>query len=179
MAPSGGRLLPGVLGRIRVATLLHPLMKLRGLVLERRSCLKRSCSRCLVSGCVEAALEAGVHSKKWSSVTLDPNAHPPGTGAAPPSDRAAKDGESVSETAALGEGILMVQPVNSKTQGGGGARDHTAKGYLELGGKGSGGEGEAQMSREGGEEEEDEEGDVEELINFLDSEGSLHSELLD
>ena len=46
MAPSGGRLLPGVLGRIRVATLLHPLMQLWGLVLERRSCLKRSCSRC-------------------------------------------------------------------------------------------------------------------------------------
>ena len=113
-----------------------------------------------------------------SSVTLDPNAHTPGQGAAP-SDPAAKDGESVSETAALGEGILMVLPVNSKTQGGGGARDHTAKGYLELGGKGSGGEGEAQTSREGGEEEEDEEGDVEELINFLDSEGSLHSELLD
>ncbi|CAL8319539.1 unnamed protein product [Boreogadus saida] len=38
MAPSGGRLLPGVPGRIRVATLLHPSMKLRGLVLERQSC---------------------------------------------------------------------------------------------------------------------------------------------
>ncbi|CAL8264355.1 unnamed protein product [Lota lota] len=117
-----------------------------------------------------------------SSVTLDPSAHTPGKGAAP-SGHAAKDGESVSGIPVLGEGILMVQPVNSKTQGGGGARgggiNHTAKGYLELGGKSSGGEGEAQMSREGGEEEEDEEGDVEELINFSDSEGSLRSELLE
>ena len=130
-----------------------------------------------------------------SSVTLDPSAHTPGKGAAL-SGPTAKDGESVSEITVLGEGILMVQPVNGKHQGGGGDHpakgyqgggggdhtakgyqggggDHTAKGYLELGGKRSGGEGEE------GEEEEDEEGDVEELINFLDSEGSLHSELLE
>ncbi|CAL8358602.1 unnamed protein product [Merluccius merluccius] len=124
-----------------------------------------------------------------SSVTLDPSAHPMREGAAP-SGHADQDGERVSETPVLGEGILMVQPVNSKTQGGGGGGAgggggvrgggiiHTAKGYLELGRKSGGGEGEAQTSREGGEEEEDEEADVEELIN-LDSEGSLRSEFLE
>lgn len=122
-----------------------------------------------------------------SNLTLDPGALTKG---AAPNGHAAKDGEeSVSQTPFPGEGILMVQPVNSKTQGGGGEEggggggdggiNHTAKGYLELGGKGGSGDGEGQALREGGEEEEDEEGDVEELINFLDSDGSLRSEFLE
>lgn len=83
----------------------------------------------------------------------------------------------------------MVQPVKSKAEAGGGGGgggiksggvvNQTAKGYLELGGKG-GGDVEAQTSREAEEEDEDEEGDeVEELINFSDSEGSLISEFLE
>lgn len=88
----------------------------------------------------------------------------------------------------MGDGILMVQPVKSKTEnvarGGGvgpkiGGTNQAAKDYLELGGKG-GGEGEAQTSLEAEEEDEDEAGDrVEELINFSDSEGSLRSEFLE
>ncbi|XP_076595919.1 uncharacterized protein LOC143326249 [Chaetodon auriga] len=122
-----------------------------------------------------------------STVTLDPSAH------TLRADRASRAGEGVSPegTPILDEGILMVQPVKSKTEGGaggggagggpkgGGPVNPTAKGYLELGGKG-GGEGEAQTSREAEEEDEDEEGDeVEELINFSDSEGSLRSEFLE
>ncbi|KAJ3587293.1 hypothetical protein NHX12_010891 [Muraenolepis orangiensis] len=112
-----------------------------------------------------------------SSVTIDPSAHTLRKGAAP-GGHAATDEDSVSGSPVLGYGILMVQPVNSKTQGGG-VNNHTAKGYLELGGKSGGGEGEPQTSQEGSEEEEDEEGDVEELINFTDSEGSLRSEFLE
>ncbi|KAL7395118.1 hypothetical protein ABVT39_010424 [Epinephelus coioides] len=116
-----------------------------------------------------------------STVTLDPSTH------ILSADRASHAaGESVSPegTPILDEGILMVQPVKSKAEGGGGTKsggvvNQTAKGYLELGGKG-GGEGEAQTSREAEEENEDEEGDeVEELINFSDSEGSLRSEFLE
>lgn len=121
-----------------------------------------------------------------STVTLDPNAH---TLSADRASHAAGEGVSREGTPILDEGILMVQPVKSKAEGGGGgggggtksggAVNQTAKGYLELGGKG-GGEGETQTSREAEEEDEDEEGDeVEELINFSDSEGSLRSEFLE
>lgn len=52
-----------------------------------------------------------------------------------------------------------------------------AKGYLELASKS---EAEPQMSREAEEEEDTEgDGDVEELLNFSDSEGSLRSEFLE
>ncbi len=121
-----------------------------------------------------------------STITLDPSAH---TLCADQSSRATGEGLSPEGTPILDEGILMVQPVKRKTEsegGGGGGRpksggavNQTAKGYLELGGKG-GGEGEAQTSQEAEEEEEDEEGDeVEELINFSDSDGSLRSEFLE
>lgn len=121
-----------------------------------------------------------------STVTLDPSAH---TLSVDRASRAAGEGVSLGGTPILDEGILMVQPVKSKADGAGvaggggpksgGAVNQTAKGYLELGGKG-GGEGEAQTSREAEEEDEDEEGDeVEELINFSDSEGSLRSEFLE
>ncbi|KAI3351347.1 hypothetical protein L3Q82_005893 [Scortum barcoo] len=123
----------------------------------------------------------GLRSK--STVTLDPSAHTLSA------ERAGHAVEGVSRegTPILDDGILMVQPVKSKAEGGGGgggtksggAVNQTAKGYLELGGKG-GGEREAQTSREAEEEDEDEEGDeVEELINFSDSEGSLRSEFLE
>lgn len=115
-----------------------------------------------------------------STVTLDPSAH------ILTADRAScAEGEGVSPegTPILDEGILMVQPIKSKAEGGGGGGggvvvSQTAKGYLELAGKG-GGEWEAQTSREAEEEDEDEEGEVEELINFSDSEGSLRSEVLE
>ncbi|KAG8003791.1 F-BAR and double SH3 domains protein 1, partial [Nibea albiflora] len=116
-----------------------------------------------------------------STVTLDPSAH---TLSADRASRVAGEGVSPEGTPILDEGILKVQPVKSKADGGGGgggpksgaAVSQTAKGYLELGGKG-GVEGEAQTSREAEEEDEDEDGDeVEELINFSDSEGSLRSE---
>lgn len=119
-----------------------------------------------------------------STVTLDPSAH---TLSADRASRVAGEGVSPEGTPILDEGILKVQPVKSKADGGGGgggpksgaAVSQTAKGYLELGGKG-GVEGEAQTSREAEEEDEDEEGDVvEELINFSDSEGSLRSEFLE
>lgn len=119
-----------------------------------------------------------------STVTLDPSAHTLNVDRA---SRAAGEGVSLEGTPILNEGILMVQPAKSKAEGAGGeagpkcggAVTQTAKGYLELGGKG-GGEGEAQTSREAEEEDEDEEGDeVEELINFSDSEGSLRSEFLE
>ncbi|GLD48524.1 F-BAR and double SH3 domains protein 1-like protein [Lates japonicus] len=119
-----------------------------------------------------------------STVTLDPSAH---TLSADRTSQAAGEGVSPEGTPILDEGILMVQPVKSKAEGGGGGGggtksvglvNQTAKGYLELGGKG--GEGEAQTSREAEEEDEDEDGDeVEELINFSDSEGSLRSEFLE
>lgn len=113
-----------------------------------------------------------------SSVILDPSAH---TLSADQASRAAGMEVSPEATPILDQGILMVQPFKNKAEGGvggggtksGGAVNQTAKGYLELGGKG-GGEGEAQ------EEDEDEEGDeVKELLNFSDSEGSLRSEFLD
>lgn len=121
-----------------------------------------------------------------SSVRLDPGAH---TQCADPASRAAGEGVNPGGTPVLGEGILMVQPVRSKAEGGGGggggpksgggAAYQTAKGYLELGGKG-GGEGETQASHEAEEEDDDEEGDeVEELINLSGSEGSLKSEFLE
>lgn len=121
-----------------------------------------------------------------STVTLDPSAHTLNI------DRAshnAGEGVSFEGIPVLGDGVLMVQPVKTKTEnvarGGGvgpkigGALNQPAKDYLELGGKG-GGEGEAQTSLEAEEEDEDEEGDrVEELINFSNSEGSLRSEFLE
>lgn len=104
--------------------------------------------------------------------------------------QAAGERLSSAGTPILDQGILMVQPVKSKAECGGGggeggggkkssgAVNQTAKGYLELGGKG--GEGEAQASQEAVEEEEDKDCDeVEELINFSDSEGSLRSEFLE
>ncbi len=117
-----------------------------------------------------------------STISLDPRAH---TLSGERASRAAGEGVSPEETPVLDEGILMVQPVKGKAESGGGGRpknggmvNQTAKGYLELGGKAEG-EGEAHMSQEAEEEEEDEEGDeVEELINFSDSEGSLRSEFL-
>ncbi|KAI9525266.1 hypothetical protein NQZ68_009947 [Dissostichus eleginoides] len=116
-----------------------------------------------------------------STVTLDPSAQ---TLSADGASQAEGEGVSPEGTLIFGKGILMVQPVKSKAEGGGGVGtksggfvNQTAKGYLELGGKG-GGEGEAQTSREA--EEEDEEGDeVEELINFSDSQGSLKSDCLE
>lgn len=118
-----------------------------------------------------------------STVTLDPSAH---TLSADKANQASGEGVSPEGTPILDEGILMVQPVKSKTAGGGGgaggtksagALNQAAKGYLELGGK-TGAQGEAQMSQEA--EEEDENGDeVEELINLSDSEGSLRSEFLE
>lgn len=121
-----------------------------------------------------------------STVTLDPSAH---TLNADQASHNAGEGVSSEGIPILGDGILMVQPVKTKTEnvarGGGvgpkigGAANQPAKDYLELGGKG-GGEGEAQTSLEAEEEDEDEDGDrVEELINFSDSEGSLRSEFLE
>lgn len=119
-----------------------------------------------------------------STVTLDPSAH---TLSIDGANHETGEGVSPEGTPILDKGILMVQPVKSKAGGGGGgggggikctgALNQTAKAYLELGGMG-GGEGEAQTSREA--EKEDEDGDeVEELINFSDSEGSLRSEFLE
>lgn len=124
-----------------------------------------------------------------STITLDPNAH---ILRADHTSWAVGEGVSPEGTPILDEGILMVQPVKNKAEGGGGggglkssglvehpAVNQIAKGYLELGGKGEG-DTEAQTSREAEEEAEDEEGDeVEELINFSDSEGSLRSEFLE
>uniref|UniRef100_A0AAV2MLI4 Uncharacterized protein n=1 Tax=Knipowitschia caucasica TaxID=637954 RepID=A0AAV2MLI4_KNICA len=92
-----------------------------------------------------------------------------------------EDHDSPEGTPILEEGVLLVQPAKNKTEGGtkGGRGGGTqpAKGYMELGGK----EGEAQMSREGGEEEEEEEEQdaVEEMVNFSHSEVSLQSEFLE
>lgn len=119
-----------------------------------------------------------------STVTLDPSAH---TLSVDRASHAAEERLSLEGTPILDEGILMVQPVKHRaedTAGGGGGRpksggavNQTAKGYLELGGKG---EGEPQMSQEAEEEDEDDNGDeVEELINFSDSEESLRSEFLE
>ncbi|KAJ0049758.1 hypothetical protein NL108_003024 [Boleophthalmus pectinirostris] len=115
-----------------------------------------------------------------STVTLDPSAH---IFHAERESRAGGDFDSADGTPILDEGILMVQPAKSKAEGGQGkgsrGGNQTAKGYLELGGKG-GGEGEAQTSREAEEEEEEEERDgVEEMVNFSHSEGSLQSEFLE
>lgn len=116
-------------------------------------------------------------------MTLDPSAH---TLTLERAGQATGDRVSPKGTPILDEGILMVQPVKCKADvgGGGGSKsgggvNQTAKGYLELGGKG-GGEGEAQTSREAEDEEENEDGDqVEEMINLSDSEGSLRSEYLE
>ncbi|CAB1437095.1 unnamed protein product [Pleuronectes platessa] len=119
-----------------------------------------------------------------ATVTLDPSAH---TLSADRASQAAGEEVSPEGTPILDEGIMMVQPVKRKAEGGGGIGrtkidglvNQTAKGYLELGGKG-GGEGEAQTSQEAEEEDEDEDCDqVEELINLSDSEGSLKSEFLE
>lgn len=122
-----------------------------------------------------------------STVTLDPSTR---TLSMDRASCAAGEGVSLEGTPILDDNILMVQPVKSKPEamggrGGGGwpksavTVKQTAKGYLELGGKAVG-EGEAQTSQEAEEEDEDEEGnEVEELINFSDSEGSLRSEFLE
>lgn len=121
-----------------------------------------------------------------STVTLDPSAH---ILSADGAGRAAAEGVSLRGSSVLDEGILVVQPLKHKTNeasaggGGGGCRpksgaavNQSAKGYLELGGKG--GEGEAQTWQEA---EDQDEGDdeVEELINFVGSEESLRSEFLE
>lgn len=120
-----------------------------------------------------------------STVKLDPSAHLLSIDRA---SRAAGEGLSLDGTPILDEDILMVQPVKLLSEGAGargggtrtgGAVNQTAKGYLEVGGKG-GGFVEAPTSKEVDEEEEDEEGNmVEELINISDSKGSLRSEFLD
>lgn len=123
-----------------------------------------------------------------STIKLDPSAQLLSIERA---SRAAGEGLSLNGTPILDEDILMVQPVKllpegTGARGGGaggtktgGAVNQTAKGYLEVGGKG-GGFGEAPTSKELDEEEEDEEGNmVEELINISDSKGSLRSEFLD
>lgn len=121
-----------------------------------------------------------------STVTLNPNAHMLSVDGA---SCAAGEGVSLEGSSILDEGILMVQPLKSKTSegpaGGGGAGPksagvvhQSAKGYLELGGKG--GEREAQTSQEVADEDEgDNDNEVEELINFAGSEESLRSEFLE
>lgn len=114
-----------------------------------------------------------------STVTLDPSTH---TRSDNRDSMAAGKGGSPERSPLFDDGILMVQPLKSKAEGGGGGRTnsggeviHTAKGYLELGGG-----RETQISQEAGEEDLDEDGDeVEELINFTCTEGSLKSELLE
>lgn len=125
------------------------------------------------------ALIMGMCTSK-STVTLDPSANT--WNADEVNQRMREEGGSEG-TPILDEDILMVQPVKSKPGGGGGgggtknavALNQTAKGYLELGGKR---QGEAPMSMEAEEEDEDDD-EVEELINFSDSEGSLRSEFLE
>lgn len=125
-----------------------------------------------------------------TAVILDPSTH---TLSADRASQGTAERVSPGGTPILDEGILMVQPIKIKAECGGGggpgaggggkkcggAVNQTAKGYLELGGKG-GREGEAQTSSEAEEEDEDKDGDeVEELINFSDSDGSLRSEFLE
>ncbi|KAK5925623.1 hypothetical protein CgunFtcFv8_018133 [Champsocephalus gunnari] len=68
-----------------------------------------------------------------STVTLDPSAQ---TLSADGASQAEGEGVSPEGTLIFGKGILMVQPVTSKAEGGGGGTKSGAKGYLELGGKG-------------------------------------------
>lgn len=123
-----------------------------------------------------------------STVTLDPSAHILSMDGG---ERAAAEGGSLQGSSDLDQGILMVQPHKHKTTegslagGGGGCRPksvgavkQSAKGYLELGGKG--GEGEARTWHEAEDHDEGEDGnEVEELINFVGSEESLRSEFLE
>lgn len=123
-----------------------------------------------------------------STVTLDPSAHILSVDGV---ERAASEGGSLRGSSILDQGILMVQPLKHKTTegslagGGGGCRPksvgavkQSAKGYLELGGKG--GEGEAQIWQEAEDQDEGDDGnEVEELINFVGSEESLRSEFLE
>lgn len=123
-----------------------------------------------------------------STVTLDPSAH---ILSADGVERATSEGGSLRGSSGLDQGILMVQPLKHKTHdgslagGGGGCRPksvggvkQSAKGYLELGGKG--GEGEAHIWQEAEDQDEGDDGnEVEELINFVGSEESLRSEFLE
>lgn len=125
-----------------------------------------------------------------STVTLDPSAHILSVDGG---SRVAAEGVSLRGSSVLDERILMVQPLKHKanegsTKGGGaaggcrpksgGAVNQSAKGYLELGGKG--GEGEAQTWQEVEDQDEGDDGnEVEELINFAGSEESLRSEFLE
>lgn len=107
-----------------------------------------------------------------STVSLAPSAHALG-------HMGEQDSESGTPT--WDERLSVVQSKVLKAAEAGGARsggpNPPAKGYLELGSKG---EAEPQMCREPEEEDDTEgEGDVEELLNFSDSEGSLRSELLE
>ena len=122
-----------------------------------------------------------------STINLDPSAH---TLSVDQATCGSWEGASIEGSSILDEGLLMVQPIQSKPEGGGGggggggpknggAVNQTAKGYLELGGKGLG-ERKTQTSREAEEKDEQEEGDeVEELINFSNSDCSLRSEFLE
>lgn len=123
-----------------------------------------------------------------STIELDPSAHLLSTEQA---SRAAGEELSLDGNSILDEDIVMVHPFKLLPEGtgarggeGGGtttgvAVNQTAKGYLEVGGKG----GEfvvAPTSKEVDEEEEDDEGNmVEELNNISVSKGSLKSEFLD
>lgn len=115
-----------------------------------------------------------------SIVTLEPSAHSVNVDRA---SQASAQGVEPGRSPLLDEGIVIVQAVKNKAEGGGltksgGVVSQTAKGYLELGGKGV--EDKVQTSRDVMEEGEDEEGEaVAELINFSDSEGSLRSEFLE
>lgn len=86
--------------------------------------------------------------------------------------------DSTMQTSIWDDQTSEAQAAKNKTDPGVWSRraNPSAKGYLELGGKG---EVELQTSREA-EEEEDTDGDeVVELLNVSDSEGSLRSQYLD
>lgn len=123
-----------------------------------------------------------------STIKLDPSTHLLSTERA---SRAAGEGLSHDGTSILDDNILMGKPVKllpegteAKRGGSGGTKtgravNKTAKGYLEVGGKGRWFV-EVPTSKEVGEEEEDKESNmVKELINISDSKGSLRSEFLD
>lgn len=108
-----------------------------------------------------------------SAVSLAPSAEAPSgeSGTRP-------GGGSPGGTPVWEEHTSTMQGTKAKAEAGirSGGPNPTAKGYLELGGKG---EGKPQMSREAEEEEDDTGDELEELLNFSDSEGSLKSEFLE
>lgn len=123
-----------------------------------------------------------------STIELDPSAHLLSIEQA---SRAAGEELSLDGNSILDEDIVMVHPFKPLPEGtgarggeGGGkttgvAVNQTAKGYLEVGGKG----GEfvvAPTSKEVDEEEEDDEGNMVEELNIIsDSKGNLKSEFMD